>query len=222
MPGFSNCCRFLTFWLLAFLFFSKEVFALEPIQERNLMGITAAEARNKLIATAESLLGTPYRHGGLDRRGLDCSGFVYLCFKEAFDVTIPRTSESIYLWTTKLNTAELQPGDLVFFAARGARISHVGIYAGEGRFIHSASEGPYTGVIFSRLSETYWRRTYSGAGRALPKISETEIPSTTSRFGETAASGSSIAKEPVRKGPGDYDKCDATNVTFMAGFCCYL
>jgi len=154
--------------ILGFLFLTSGLFATVPIQERALQGISAAEARRKLLATAESCLGIPYRYGGIDRRGLDCSAFVYLSFREAFQYSIPRTSEAIYNWAQKIETSELQPGDLVFFVTAGSRISHVGIYVGGGRFIHSASHGPRTGVIYSRLNESYWARTYRGAARALP------------------------------------------------------
>jgi len=155
-------------FLLGFLFSIQGIFAVIPINEKSLQGIPAAEARLKLLEAAESCLGTPYRYAGIDRRGLDCSGLVYLSFREGLKYAIPRTAEGIYAWAEKINTSELQIGDLVFFVTTGPGVSHLGIYAGEGRFIHSASEGPRTGVIFSRLDEAYWKRTYKGAGRALP------------------------------------------------------
>ncbi|MDR0496620.1 MAG: C40 family peptidase [Treponema sp.] len=139
-----------------------------------------ADARLKLIATAESYLGTPYRYAGIDSRGLDCSGLVYISFSEGLGVTSPRTSDGIYTWTEKIETSELQPGDLVFFVTTGQRISHVGIYTGGGRFIHSASEGPQTGVMYSHLDEAYWKHTYRAAGRALPWNEETGRVMTTS------------------------------------------
>jgi probable lipoprotein NlpC len=144
-----------------------------PINDKSLQGAAAAEARLKLIKTAESYLGTPYRYAGVDKRGLDCSGLVYLSFREGLGYKTPRSADSIYAWTEKIDTAELQPGDLVFFVTYGTRISHVGIYTGEDRFIHSASEGPKTGVMYSYLGESYWKRTYKGAGRALPWDAET-------------------------------------------------
>jgi len=169
-PSFLQGC-FCFFWLL---FFAPLVFAVVPIQE--IQGITAAEARQKLIIAAQSFLGTPYRYAGIDRSGLDCSGLVYLSFKEGINYTVPRTAESIYAWTEKIETRELAPGDLVFFVTAGQRVSHVGIYTGDGRFIHSASEGPSTGVMYSRLDESYWQRTYRGAGRALPWNEHQAIP----------------------------------------------
>jgi probable lipoprotein NlpC len=175
---FSKTIRRL--WVLGFLFFTTTIFAAVPIQENALRGVGAAEARRNLIAAAESLLGTPYRFGGIDRRGLDCSGLVHLSFWEGLNISIPRTAESIYSWAAGIETAELQPGDLVFFVTAGTRVSHVGIYTGGGRFIHSASEGPSTGVIYSRLDEAYWRRTFRGAGRALP-LNEENVSSNSIR-----------------------------------------
>ena len=159
--------------LLGLLFFTQKGLAAVPVQGRSLNGGGAAEARLRLISAAESFLGTPYRYAGLDKSGMDCSGLVYTSFREALNVLVPRTAETIYNWTEKITTNELQPGDLVFFITTAQKISHLGIYTGEGRFIHSASEGPQTGVIYSGLDESYWKRTYYGAGRALPWDTET-------------------------------------------------
>ena len=127
------------------------------------------EARGRLLTAAGKYERTPYRHGGIDRRGLDCSGLVFASFQEALGISVPRNTESLYSWVEKIPIDNAQPGDLVFFRTTGGgRISHVGILTGEGRFIHSASSGPKTGVIYSRLDEKYWARTYAGAGRALP------------------------------------------------------
>jgi probable lipoprotein NlpC len=127
------------------------------------------EARSRLLAAAGKYERTPYRYGGIDRRGLDCSGLVSLSFFDALGISVPRNAESLYSWVEKIPIDNAQPGDLVFFRTTGnGKISHVGILTGEGRFIHSASSGPVTGVIYSRLNEKYWSRTYAGAGRALP------------------------------------------------------
>lgn len=155
------------FCFFAFLLLARGVFA-APAQEKSLYTGPAAEARFTLLAAADAYLGTPYRYAGVSRNGLDCSGLVYLSFRDAFQIAVPRTADAIYDWTEKIPTEELAPGDLVFFVTAGSRVSHVGIYAGENRFIHSASEGPETGVIYSRLDESYWKHTYRGAGRALP------------------------------------------------------
>ena len=134
------------------------------------------EARERLLAVAKGYEGTPYLFAGTTRRGMDCSGFVYRSFHSALGVSVPRTSEGMFLWTERITREEVQPGDLVFFrTGNTARITHVGIYTGAGVFIHSASAGRLTGVIFSRLDEAYWARTYAGAGRALPRVDLTGI-----------------------------------------------
>ena len=156
------------FWILGLFFSPPVIFAAIPIRETSLQGLSTAEARKKVLIEAESYLGTRYRYGGIDRNGMDCSGLVYTSFKNSLNYSAPRTAEGIYEWAEKINTEELKPGDLVFFVTSGARVSHVGIYAGAHRFIHSASEGPSTGVIYSRLDESYWQRSYRGAGRAIP------------------------------------------------------
>ncbi|MCL2190370.1 MAG: NlpC/P60 family protein [Treponema sp.] len=132
-------------------------------------------ARERLVAVARGYEGTPYLFGGTTRRGMDCSGFVYRSFRSALGVSVPRTSESMFLWTERIARHDLQPGDLVFFRTGAtARITHVGIYTGTGVFIHSASAGRVTGVIHSRMDEPYWTRTYAGAGRALPGVASIE------------------------------------------------
>ena len=158
----------LRYCLCAFILLSSIAFAEVPIDNKLLKGASAAEARLLLLETANSYLGTPYRYAGLNRKGLDCSGLVYVSFKEGLGHETPRSAGAIYAWTEKITTAELRPGDLVFFITTGPGISHVGIYMGEGMFIHSASQGPRTGVMYSYLDESYWKRTYKGAGRALP------------------------------------------------------
>ncbi|MDR1588131.1 MAG: C40 family peptidase [Treponema sp.] len=129
----------------------------------------AREARFRVLAAAGKYEKTPYRYGGMDKNGLDCSGFIFLSFRDALSVSVPRTTRGLYSWTEKITGGNIQPGDILFFKTDNTgQISHAGIYIGGNRFIHSASEGPVTGVIYSGLDEKYWSRTYAGAGRALP------------------------------------------------------
>ena len=174
------------FCLLCLVLAAPGIFGLVPIQERSLRGASAAEARLKILAAAKSCLGVPYRYAGLDRRGMDCSGLIYHSFREGLKISVPRTAEGIYAWAEKIPASELAPGDLVFFVTNGAGVSHLGIYAGGGRFIHSASEGLRTGVIYSRLDEAYWKRTYLGAGRALPWNAEAAQAMAAAESGKTA------------------------------------
>ena len=92
----------------------------------------------------------------MDAKGFDCSGLVYRSFQDALSLSVPRSTTALYNWVEKIDTGALKPGDLVFFSTLPSdkrRISHTGIYTGEGQFIHAASEGPVTGVIYSRLDE---------------------------------------------------------------------
>jgi probable lipoprotein NlpC len=149
------CCLLLIFPLFSL--------AAEP----PLGAVPGRDARAQLIKAAQSYRGVPYRYGGMDRQGLDCSGLVFLSFRDSLQVEVPRRAEDLYHWTERLERDQIQPGDLVFFQQDG-RIFHVGIYIGEGWFFHAASSGPKTGVMYSRLDENFWSRNYAGAGRALP------------------------------------------------------
>jgi probable lipoprotein NlpC len=152
--------RFAFCFLLVFPLF---YLAAEP----PLTGVSGEVARAQLIRAAQRYRGLPYRYGGMDSRGLDCSGLVFLSFRDSLQVEVPRRAEDLYHWTERLERDQIQPGDLVFFQQNG-RVFHVGIYIGEGWFFHSASSGPKTGVMYSRLDERFWSSNYAGAGRALP------------------------------------------------------
>jgi hypothetical protein len=97
---------------------------------------------------------------------MDCSGLVYQAALDGPGISLPRTVSSLASRATRIRDAAREPGDLLFFNTTG-RLSHVGIYLGGGTFVHAASDGPRTGVIISDLSEEYWKRTYSFAGRVL-------------------------------------------------------
>jgi len=129
-------------------------------------------ARLKVIEAAKTYLGTPYRYGGMTPAALDCSGFLLLSFRDALGVALPRSASSLFTWTVRVPLERAQPGDLLFFRTNSTgNITHVGLYLGDRVFIHSASAGPRTGVIYSSLDETYWSNTYAGAGRAFPESS---------------------------------------------------
>lgn len=110
--------------------------------------------------------GVPYRHGGYDRSGIDCSAFVQLTLSEQLGVRVPRTTQAQRSSGHSVAQRHLEPGDLVFFrTGKGAYGQHVGIYAGEGRFLHASTS---QGVTMSRLDNPYWGRTYRQARRVLP------------------------------------------------------
>lgn len=124
-------------------------------------------ALNDLAVYAISLEGTPYKYGGTSPdTGFDCSGFVGHVFKQSLGKTLPRSSEQISRVGREQESDELQPGDLVFFNTLDKSYSHVGIYLGEGQFIHSPSTGK--SVSIANMNESYWRKRYDGARRVNP------------------------------------------------------
>lgn len=123
-------------------------------------------AANAVLIRAIGLVGTPYRYGGnTPDTGFDCSGLVNYVFRDMLDLRLPRTSRELAaMQGPKIATNRLAPADLVFFGSRG-EVSHVGIYVGEGRFVHAPSTGGT--VRLDRLDGTYWRDHYTGAKRIL-------------------------------------------------------
>ncbi|PIE49290.1 MAG: bifunctional murein DD-endopeptidase/murein LD-carboxypeptidase [Flavobacteriales bacterium] len=107
--------------------------------------------------------GTPYKYGGTNHRGFDCSGFVQTVFFNAFGVELPRSTAKMKGIGKKVGKGRLIPGDLVFFRP-GRRYQHVGIYLSNNLFIHSSTS---KGVIKSNLNNPYWKKKYRFAKRIL-------------------------------------------------------
>jgi len=113
---------------------------------------------------ALGLIGVDYRYGGnTPDAGLDCSGLVRYVFQEVTGTTLPRTAKEMSRLGSKVAPADLAPGDLVFFNTRRLAFSHVGVYLGDGRFIHAPSAGGEVHV--STLSQQYWKQRFDGARR---------------------------------------------------------
>lgn len=135
-----------------------------PILEARRIGSPSpALVRQALLAQHDRWMGTPYRLGGTSRHGIDCSALVQNVFAETFQLNLPRTTRKQVREGRRITRDELAPGDLVFFRPTGV-YHHVGIYIGEGRFLHAASS---RGVMISRLDNRYWRRHYWQARRTL-------------------------------------------------------
>ncbi|MGN2246384.1 C40 family peptidase [Frateuria sp. GZRR35] len=125
----------------------------------------ATRLRQALVALAMQLRDVRYVRGGHSpATGFDCSGFVRYVFAHAIGLNLPANSARQFLAGVKVKRGDMQPGDLVFFHTRGKkRISHVGIYLDNGRFIHSPSAGK--SVEVSSLDEAYWAKRFAGARR---------------------------------------------------------
>jgi Cell wall-associated hydrolases (invasion-associated proteins) len=109
-------------------------------------------------------LGTPYKYGGNDKKGVDCSGFVQQVYKKVYHLNLPRTSSDIYSFCKKIKLPDLREGDLVFFDYEGKGVSHVGIYLSDNKFVHASSS---KGVVISDLTNSYNKKKFVGAGRVL-------------------------------------------------------
>lgn len=122
------------------------------------------EKKSCLYDEVKSWIGTPYKYGGNNKRGVDCSGFVVQVYKKVYGVSLQRSSDLIYEKNCeKIKKNDLQEGDLVFFSTgRSKKINHVGIYLNSDKFIHASSS---RGVIVSDLDESYYVRTYVSSGR---------------------------------------------------------
>ncbi len=123
------------------------------------------DLRKALLAAAMSLRDIRYVRGGRDpSTGFDCSGFVRYVFAHAIGLQLPNNSASQFLAGTKVKRVDIKPGDLVFFHTSGRhRVSHVGIYISDGRFIHSPTTGK--SVEISSLDSGYWAKRFVGAKR---------------------------------------------------------
>lgn len=127
----------------------------------------SAADMNDVAVYALSLSDTPYRYGGnTPESGFDCSGFVRHVYKQTLGMSLPRTSREISRQGSALSQSHLQPGDLVFYNTLNQSYSHVGIYLGEGKFVHSPRAG--SSVRIENMNEKYWATRYNGARRLSP------------------------------------------------------
>jgi len=157
--------------LLPFLAAAVQISAL-PIEVE---GMEEAMLPERILSRAYAVLGTPYVLGATGPTGFDCSGLACRIYKDMADISLPRTVDGL-MAAGRVVSGDILPADLVFFDTTGGP-SHVGIYIGDGKFIHAASEGPSTGVIVSALGENYYKRRYIGARRFLEwKIPVVRIP----------------------------------------------
>jgi len=128
------------------------------------LGFTIPEVYNiTLYDTIVSWLGTPYKFAGNCEKGIDCSGFVTILYDHALGLKLgARNSAEIYQKMEKVDPEEMKEGDLIFFSIKKRRISHIGVYLSNNKFVHSSTS---KGVIISDLNEPYYKRYFAGFGR---------------------------------------------------------
>jgi cell wall-associated NlpC family hydrolase len=125
-----------------------------------------SDVRQRLAKTAQSYLGAPLKRGGASpEEGFDCTGYVFYVYQEAAGITLPRKSHDQVQMGAAISPINLQPGDLIYFKVEGIRSLHVGLYLGEGRFIHAPSTNGT--VEIDSLGTEHWRLRFLGARRIL-------------------------------------------------------
>jgi cell wall-associated NlpC family hydrolase len=138
--------------------------------DKSLLGLVSvpdlkvSDKASDLIANAMQLLGVPYHRGGTsEASGFDCSGFVRAMYEKTIGLVLPHNAKEQASVTDKIDPSELKPGDLVFFNTMKHAFSHVGIYLGDGKFIHSPRSG--SKVRIEDMRDAYWERRFNGARR---------------------------------------------------------
>ena len=133
-----------------------------------------SQSTAELLISAMNFLGVPYQMGGNDfRNGFDCSGFTHYVYKHSLGLILPRRvdDQANAPGLQSVGRSEIKPGDLLFFNTLGRTFSHVGIYMGDGKFIHAPRTGSH--VRIENIRSHYWSRHFTGARRALVDDHET-------------------------------------------------
>ena len=171
------------------------------------LGDTIHQATDRaadLVLNAMGSLGVPYRLGGTSAEtGFDCSGFVRAMFQQTVGLMLPRTAAEQAAATQRIEKTDLKPGDLVFFNTLRRTNSHVGIYVGDGKFIHSPRTGAHVRVESMNIS--YWQTRFDGARRVLQETEKAttasaDAPKTTTGSGSSVIDRASPAPRTVRLG----------------------
>ncbi len=125
---------------------------------------TVGEKASELVVNAMGFLGVPYKRGGSSAEtGFDCSGFVRATYEQTIGLVLPRRASEQAAATQAIDRTDLKPGDLVFFNTMRRAFSHVGIYVGDGKFIHAPRSGAQIRV--EDMRDAYWKTRFNGARR---------------------------------------------------------
>lgn len=129
----------------------------------NPLGLQYSPSDNHALYEAiNSWLGVPYKYGGTDRSGIDCSAFVGTIYKQIYGVTLHRTANDMLRDVSLISKSQLREGDILFFTNSKGKVSHVGIYLKDQLFAHASTTN---GVSVSRLDNTYWTKHFYKGGR---------------------------------------------------------
>ena len=141
-----------------------------PIQKDSLsrmLGMRIDTVYNPILyATVVEWLGTRYRYGGRTKKGIDCSDFTSILYKNAYNIDLAGSAGDIFKKAVSITKSELKEGDMVFFKIRRRRISHVGVYLADNKFAHATTRA---GVVISDLSEPYYKKYFFKGGNIANK-----------------------------------------------------
>ena len=130
---------------------------------REKMGLSNKEVRDsKLYSFISDWYGTPYKYGGCEKTGVDCSCFTINLFEKVYGKKMPRTAGEIYKECDKLKIEKAEEGDLIFFKINSNSITHVGVYLRDNKFVHASTT---RGVLVNSLTETYYQKYFYSAGK---------------------------------------------------------
>jgi cell wall-associated NlpC family hydrolase len=133
-----------------------------------------ASKAGTVVVGALNMIGVRYQWGGNSPdSGLDCSGFVRYVFRDTLGMTLPRRAEEMSQMGEKVKMTDLKPGDLVFFNTMRRTFSHVGIYIGDNKFVHSPSTG--SKIRVDELDDSYWEKRFTGARRVETSLSGSDL-----------------------------------------------
>lgn len=133
-----------------------------PVRPSSSVDHSRSSVNSHPVEVALQQVGVPYRYGGHDPSGFDCSGLVYYSYLQQ-GVKIPRTTHSQLKFAKKIPYSRIRYGDLVFFRISKSKISHVGMYIGNNEFVHAPSKGKH--VSISSLKARYWQKRFVTAAR---------------------------------------------------------
>jgi len=171
--------------------------AVEAEQRSETAPVNVEATASELIIDALQFIGVKYKYGGKNlETGFDCSGFVSHVFRAAAGVTLPPNAYRMAMLGRNIDSADLEPGDLVFYRTMRHAFSHVGIYLGDNKFIHAPRQG--RSVEISDMTNAYWAKRFDGARRVadlatFPGVHESEKTLRSARGNQNADAQASLS-----------------------------